>query len=306
MLLFYAHLQQKMLHRRFHALGIAPIVAYFLLVFAFIVLSLFLFLKTEEYAKYIYVFVAIASIYNWSETNRNDFLLSIFTKNDYRKIRFIENTALSLPFIAFLCYKNAVLMAAFLLIATNLLALIRLRKGSFFTMPTPFYRYPFEFTVGFRQTWLFVLGLYALAVVGVVVANINLSLVCLGGCGLLGAVFYSRLEPDFYIWIFAMKPEDFLLKKFNTANIYTILLGLPISLLLFCYDTSLIYMILATIGLSCWLIAAILFAKYAAYPHEISVPTTFLLLFGFLFPPFSLFLVPFFYNRAKKRLGEIL
>jgi hypothetical protein len=305
MLRFYTDLQLKMLHRQFKALGIEPIVAYLLLGFGFIALSIFLFYKTK-YAPYLYVSLALSSIFLWSETNRNDFLLSVFTKKDYRNIRFVENSLLSLPFILFLCYKKAVLLAFFLLIATNLLALIRSRKGSFFTMPTPFYRYPFEFAVGFRQVWLFVLGLYGLAAIGVSVANPNLSLVCLGGCGLLAAVFYGNLEPDFYIWIFAEQPQAFLFKKLKTAAFYTFLLGLPISMLLLFYDVSLVWYILAVIAISIWAISAILFAKYAAYPHQISVPTAFLLLFAFLFPPFSLFLIPFHYFRAIKSLKRIL
>jgi hypothetical protein len=212
----------------------------------------------------------------------------------------------ALPFIVVLCFKNAFLMAICLLCATNILAFIRIKKGSLFTLPTPFYRYPFEFAVGFRQYLLLVLGIYALALIGVFVGNTNLSLVCLGGISLLGFSFYINLEPDFYIWIFADSPERFLKKKFYTANFYTLVLGLPISVGLFCYDTALGYLIFAVTGLGFIAISAVLSAKYASYPNQISVPTLFLLFLCFVFPPFALVFIPYFYIKAKKRLSRIL
>jgi hypothetical protein len=294
-----------MLHRRFQALGIAPALAYCLLLLAFLAFSFFLFYKTQ-YAHYILVFVALLGVYNWSETRRNDFLLSVFTKKDYRTIRFIENTAVALPFSLFLCYKNAYLTAFCLLVATNVLALIRVQKGSFFTMPTPFYRYPFEFTVGFRQSWLAFLGLYALAIIGVSVGNFNLSLAALGFVGLFAMGFYSRLEPDFYIWIFNTKPAYFLIQKTKIAAFYTFLLGFPIILLVLCAAPNLLLWTLGIPILSICYVFVMILAKYAAYPSEISLPMVFILIFSLLFPPFLIVLLPFLYFRAIRRLSVIL
>ena len=305
MLGFYTQLQFKMLHRRFQALGISPTFAYFLLLFAFLAFSVFLFYKTE-YAPYIYTCVALAGVYNWSETQRNDFLLSVFTKKDYRAIRCIENTAVALPFSLFLCIKNAYFVAFLLLCATNILAFIRIQKGSFFVMPTPFYRYPVEFAVGFRQSWLAVLGLYTLSIIGVSVGNTNLSLAALSFVGLFAMGFHTTLEPDFYIWIFNTKPSDFLIKKAKIAAFYTFLLGFPISLLLLIAAPPLFLWTFGITILSIFYVFVAIFAKYAAYPNDISLPMGFIIIFSLLFPPFLLFLLPFLYLRTIKHLSFVL
>ncbi len=148
----YFLLQHKILNRKLIDFGVPIWVGYILSPIVFVVLSSFLFYKTE-FAGYIYVFIALGLISKLSEPKRNDFLKAIFSKCDYLKIRLFENWIIGVPFIIFLIYKESYLFALILVVLSAIVGLFNFNINTNFTIPTPFGKYPFEFAVGFRKTF---------------------------------------------------------------------------------------------------------------------------------------------------------
>jgi hypothetical protein len=132
-----------------------PLVSYLfalLIFFVFVGLSMSLFYKTT-FAPYLYVLISLYLTSNLSEIKRNDFLEICFGNERYRKVRILENLIVALPFVIFLIYKQQFYPGIFLLAFTVLLALSKFKMSYSMTIPTPFYKKPFEFTVGFRNTF---------------------------------------------------------------------------------------------------------------------------------------------------------
>jgi len=75
----YFQLQFKMLNRKMIDFGIPLLIGYTLLPLTFILLSNYLFEKTE-YANYLYALIALSFVSKLSEPKRNDFLKSIFNR----------------------------------------------------------------------------------------------------------------------------------------------------------------------------------------------------------------------------------
>jgi hypothetical protein len=294
-----------MFGRQLSDFGINPIIGYLLLPILFLGLSLYLFVKTE-FAEYIYAFLSASLLISLSEANRNDFLKTCFSNKHYRKIRLLENTILALPFFAFLVYKGCFHTAAALLILEIILAFIVFGNKINYTVPTPFYKQPFEFIVGFRKTFWVVLLAYFTTYMAIVVDNFNLGLFSMMVVVFVCMYFYAYLEKAYFVWIFQTSPRRFLFDKIKTALLYSTALGLPIvaGLCLFYPDK-----INIIIGLQClgymYLSTAVL-AKYSAFPSEINLPQAFFMAFGIVFPPLLLAIAPFFYFQSIKRLNEIL
>jgi hypothetical protein len=82
----YFLLQFKMLNRKMIDFGLPILIGYALLSFVFILLSNYLFEKTE-FANYAYGLFALSFVLKLSEPRRNDFLKSIFNKHNYNVIQ---------------------------------------------------------------------------------------------------------------------------------------------------------------------------------------------------------------------------
>ena len=84
--------------------GLPVLIGYAILPVVFVLLSNYLFEKTE-FANYVYGLFALIFISKLSEPKRNDFLKSIFNTYNYKKLRIVENIIYCLPFTLFLIYK---------------------------------------------------------------------------------------------------------------------------------------------------------------------------------------------------------
>ena len=151
-MLDYFHLQSKILNRKITEFGLPLLIVYPLIFIVFILLSNFLFLKTQ-FAPYIYGLIVLGFVSNRSAPKRNDFLKLIFSKKNYLKLRCIENLLYSIPFLAFLTYKGLFIYMIVLIVLTISLTFINFSTNIIFTIPTPFSKNPFEFSVGFRKTF---------------------------------------------------------------------------------------------------------------------------------------------------------
>ena len=302
---YYFSLQYKMLNRQLTEFGINPILGFALSAILFVGLSFFLFLKTA-YAPYIYVFFGISSVIKLGEINRNDFLKSCFPKKEYIQLRAIENILIASPFIVFLLFQlNWIFAIALFLIAT-FLSVFNFNQQLNHTIPTPFYRYPFEFIVGFRKTiFMFFLAAF-LTYMSIHVGNFNLGLFALGLILLTSMSYYLEPEDRYFVWIYNITPKAFLFKKMQIAVIHATLLCLPFSVLLAIFFPHDIAMILALQCLGYLCLITVLLAKYSAYPSKIGLPQGIMLFVSVWFPPALLGVIPYLYKKSIERLSNTL
>lgn len=294
-----------MANRRLRAFGLAPVLAYPLGLILFVGLSFYIFYKTPH-AAYLYPVLALSLVANLSKKERNVFLQYCFPERKYQRLRIIENLLVAVPFILFLIVKMAFLEALGLMLLAILLSFIK--AGSFYDyrLPTPFYRYPFEFTVGFRKAFLFLLLVYFVATMGFWVDNFNLSIFALVLIFTTTLTFYTVPEAPFYVWIFAQKPNQFLLHKIWIAVTYANLLALPISIAALILYPSFWWVILLAQLVGTFFLVAVILAKYADFPKEIGLPAAIFLAVAIPFPPVLLLIIPYFYKRAIQRLNQFL
>jgi hypothetical protein len=302
---YYFSLQYKMLNRQLTELGINPILGFVLAAVLFGGLSFFLFLKTE-YAPYVYVFFGISSVIKLGETNRNDFLKSCFPKKEYIQLRAIENILIAAPFIIFLLFQLNWIFAIALLFIASILSVFNFNQQLSYTIPTPFYRYPFEFVVGFRKTFFMFFLVVFLTYMSIHVGNFNLGLFGLGLVLLTALSYYAEPEDRHFVWIYNTTPKAFLFKKIQVAIIHATILCLPFSILLAIFFPNDILMILALqcVGYLC--LITILLAKYSAYPSKIGVPQGLMLFISVWFPPALLGVIPYLYKKSIERLSNTL
>lgn len=301
----YFLLQYKMTNRKLSEWGINPFVAYMLMVVGYIFLSGYLYSVTE-FANYVVLFAAISTITKTSETNRNDFLLIVFGNNKYRQIRVIENVCISLPFSILLLYHNAYIESALLLMVGIFLAGFAFKVNLNIAIPTPFYKKPFEFTVGFRNTfYLFPLA-YALLGIAISVDNMNLGIFSMLLVVFISLTYYAKPEDEYFVWSYSSKPGKFIFDKIKTGTIYATTLALPILITLAIFyplkaDEIVLF---AIIGLS-FLWTTVL-AKYAAYPNPMGLPEGVLIAMCVYYPPLLIAVIPYFYYKSVKKLNTLL
>ncbi len=301
----YIKLQVKMVARKMIEFGINPIIGSLLLSVIFIFGSYLLFLKTEL-AGYIYMFIALSLVIKLSEGRRKDFLKSVFSISKYYKIRVMENISVILPFLLVLIYKQQYIESSVLVSTSALLVFIRIDINNNYTIPTPYYRFPFEFLVGFRSTFYLFIIVCFLVFMSIRVGNFNLGAFSVIVVYFIIINYYLKLENEYYVWSFSCSPEMFILNKIKTSLWYSTSLVIPIAIALGLFFSENIYTLLIIIVLGYVYLITIILAKYSSYPTEMNLPQVILIGFSFLFPPLLLGIIPFFYIRSTKHLNEIL
>jgi hypothetical protein len=238
---------------------------------------------------------------------RTSFLQQCFPSQTFWKVRLLENSLFTIPFVAFLCYKTAYVEAVILLVGTVLLSFVNHIGLRSFVIPTPFGKRPFEFVIGFRNTfWIFPL-LYGLTVIGIFVGNYNLgvfSLLVVFACCMS---FYATPEPLYYIWIHHKSPQEFLAEKLKTAMLYSSILIAPITIGLatfFSVEKLQITLVFVAIGFG--FLALTILGKYSNYPSKVPVFQTLAMICCLLFPPLLIIALPYFYKRALHNLAQYL
>ncbi|MBV7441700.1 ABC transporter permease [Weeksellaceae bacterium TAE3-ERU29] len=301
----YFILQFVMINRKMKEEGINPFLGYLLGFVAFGFISEYFFQKTD-FAKYLMILVCLSFQLKLSEKNRNDFLLSTFGDKTKNKIRILENLCVCIPFIIMLLYESFFLEAFILLGLSVVFALFSFKSTFNFSVPTPFSKNPFEFSVGFRKTFLIFPIAYAFTIISINVNNINMGIFSMLLIFLTILSYYAKPEQEYYVWIHADTPREFLKNKIIIATKYAILLVLPIlvSLLIF-YPTE-FKLILEFFLIGILFLWTIIFAKYSAYPREMSLPEGIMIAFSLYFPLLLFAIIPYFYNKSIKKLKTIL
>ncbi|MBO9618808.1 MAG: hypothetical protein J7539_07190 [Niabella sp.] len=301
----YFQLQFKLLNRHIKDFGLSPLWGWLLGTIIFILGSKFLFARTS-YAGFLYLFIAGSFLLNLSNRKRNRFLKGVFSRQQFSKIRFIENGVVALPFIIFLLFKQDYLFALGVVILSTALSFFNYASGFNKALPTPYGKRPFEFLLGFRQYILAIIAAWLLTGIAIFVTNFNLALVSFAGLFLLSVSFYSTPEELIYLWNFNRSPRAFLAEKAQTALLQVSVLSfVPLIALLIVFPGK--WWLLAGIQLLGYLyILLFILIKYTSYPEEINLVR--LLTFGACvgFPPLLLGLIPFYYSRAAKQLTTYL
>jgi len=304
-----------------------PIIGYLfavLIFFVFVGLSISLFYRTI-FAPYLYILVSLYLTSNLSESKRNDFLEICFGTERYRKLRIVENLIVALPFVIFLMCKQQFYPSIFLLVLTVLLALSKFKITYSITIPTPFYKKPFEFTVGFRNTFFMFFIAYGLTISAIVVDNFNLGMFALMLIFLTVSSYYLKPENEYFVWSYSLTPARFLVEKMKNAFLFTFYLCSPILILLsifnfenldallqvtylgsyaFIFENIAALLLITLIGFI-FLITVIL-AKYSAYPYEINLAQAMMIVFCFIFPPLYILVIPFFATQSIHKLKRFL
>ncbi len=294
-----------MLKRESIEFGLHPIMASVLSVAGFMGLSIYLFTKTE-YAQYCYSLIALWAVIKYAENSRNDFLKFTYKKKIYLKVRITENIILVLPFVLFLVYKKEFFHALFLIAFSIMSIFFKPYRKVAFILPTPFYKKPFEFIVGFRKWIIGIVLTYVVTGISLMYQNFNLGLFSLGFVFLICLSFYNEPENVFFVWMYKLNARRFLAEKIATATMFATIIALPISLALIIFFKTNIIVVAGVQFLGyCYLSAAIL-AKYANYPKKMNLPNSILLLLGIVLPVLLAGLIPFFYHQSNKQLKAIL
>ena len=294
-----------MLNRKMIDFGLPILIGYTFLPLIFILGSNYLFRKTA-FANYLFGLLAVLVVSKLSEPNRNNFLKSIFSKKKYRILRILENIIYCMPFTLFLIYKKQFIFSLLLNLAVIITALFNFGTTLNITIPTPFSKKPFEFTVGFRKTFYMFPIAYFLTYISISVGNFNLGVFSILFMALICFSYYSEIENEYFIWNFKQSSKEFLLDKTKTCLTYFTLLTAPsiISLSISFYNEIAVLMILFILCYAYLL--TIILGKYSAFPNNMRLPQGILILMSFAFPPILFVVIPLFYSQSIKKLNTIL
>jgi len=301
----YFMLQHKMIDRKLIEFGVHPVLGYALIAIAFVIGSMVIYSRVL-YPDYVYSLVATFTIIKLSEPKRNQFLKTCFNHLDYRKIRTIENLLLAIPFLIFMLWKGSYLFSLLLFIGSTIAAEYFNRYNWNQVIPTPFGKWPFEFTRGFRAAFILILLSYFLCFMGIRVDNFNLSLFSLGLLFVICISFNGETEGEYFVWIHRMTPKSFLLYKIKIALIYSIGLTLPIIIALLILFTSYVAPILIITCIGLLNVVTMVITRYSRYPKNMGLPESLLYVISALFSPLMIFALPYFYKRSINQLYKTL
>lgn len=300
----YFDLQLVMTNRKIEEAGLNPVLVCLLGLILFVVLSEYIFHKTE-FAKYLIILVCFSFQFKLSENRRTDFLLSTFGDKSKNKIRVLENSIVCIPFVSILIYKILFLEAIILFLCSITIALFSFRTSLNFTIPTPFSKNPFEFLTGFRKTFFMFPLAYALTAIAINVDNFNLGIFSMLLISITTLSYYSKPEEEYYVWVHADTTKSFLKKKIIIATKNYILLTIPILIGLLIFYPIKFGLILLFLFIGILFLWTILLAKYSTFPDEIHLSIGLIIAFTILFPPLILVVIPYLYTKSINNLKLI-
>jgi len=302
---FYFTLQYQRFSRIVQDAGMNPYIGFLISIAVFVVFTYSTFLKIP-YPQYVYSVIALGVINILGKSKRNEFLKNAYSVTNYKKIRGLENLFLILPFvISLMLYQHYLIGLGVLLIAL-LLSFYNKINSFQFVIPTPFYKHPFEFVIGFRKTFFMFFIAYTLSIISISVGNFNLGIFALLVVFFTSLNYYTKPEPFHYVWVHKANAVAFLKTKIKLAILQSLLLSAPIVVLLIVFNLDKTHFVLLFELVGILYVLTALLGKYAYYPSEVNLVQGFTIMFSILFPPLLLIIIPVFYNQAKQRLTPIL
>ncbi len=294
------------MYRHIDEFGVIPLLGIAIIIAVFIGVSSAIF-DNLLYPNYCYLLIGLGLSLQLSTKKRTVFLKKCFPTQTFWKVRILENTLFILPFSIFLSYKQFYIESMLMHILAIGISCVNNIGIQSFTIPTPFGKKPFEFVIGFRNSfWIYILA-YALTFISVVVENYNLGIFSLIIVFVTCMSYYSKPEPLYYVWIHTFTPKAFLYDKLKTAILFTGLLALPIiSALTVGFSIVELQFTLMFTCIGFGFIIVTILGKYHNYPSNIPLFQGFALLVSLIFPPLLFVFIPIFYKKAIKNLNAIL
>jgi len=305
MLIEYIKLQFKLNFRKLKDSGFNPWVLIMLMIAGFAGLTVYLFSQTS-YAEPIYVAIALSFIGKLSDEKRNEFFKINFGHSKAKQIRIAENLVLAFPFLLVLIFKSLFFGAAFLGGFCLLLALFQFKTQFSFAIPTPFSKKPFEFAVGFRNSFPLLIAAYGLIPLAVQFSNFNFSIFALVITFVISMSYYNKPEDEYYVWSSNRTPAQFLFEKIKIALGHSSILIAPLVAAIgyFFPENSIVLLQFILVGWA--FLAAIVLAKYSSFPDEMNASQGVLIAICITFPPLLLAVIPFLFQKSKTRLSALL
>lgn len=283
-----------------------PLVSSLFLIAAFLGLSYLIFQRVK-FSQYLYSLIGIIVVGTISTSRKRiEFIQQVFKTKALFKIRMLENGSLALPFSCVLFYKGELLLALLLMLAALTLVLVPANVKLNKTIPSPFSRFPFEFTRGFRRFFLLNIVAYVLTYFAIESRNFNLTAFFLLVSFLISATYYSVAEPLYYLWIYQHNPKLLVRHKLLIIFTYSMIPVIPIATSMIIFFPLYYWATLLLLLIGIIYVTLFMFAKYANYPFEMSITDGFIVAASILFPPLSLITIPIFYSRSVKTLNKIL
>ena len=279
--------------------GLDPLVSYILIPILFVGLS-FVWMSKDMLTQWTYIFPPVFVLFIISHPDKLQFYKQIYTKDIFSRIRWIENFLIAIPFLLFLFFKSLFLPFIVLLSITIIISMKDRNEWTPIALPTPFYRFPFEFTSGFRYSWILIIGFYALAIISCFVGNETLGIFSVITLALSSTFYYQYPETEYFVWIHNMDSKIFIIHKIKIATAYTLLIVMPMLILVVVmWPSYTLWTVLGVLSALMFLATAIV-AKYTMYPHFFNLPLVLAMSLGFVAPPLLLILFPILYNKAIK------
>lgn len=218
----------------------------------------------------------------------------------------LENGSLALPFSCVLFYQGELPLGLLLILVALSLILLPASAKLNTVIASPFGRFPFEFTRGFRRFFILFITSYVIVYFAVISNNFNLAGLSLLTTFLVSATYYSTTEPLYYVWVYWNDPKRFIRHKLRIIFVYSIVPAIPIATTMIIFFPPDFWITLLLLLIGTMYVVVFMLAKYANYPFEMSITDGFIVAGSILFPPLLLVIIPIFYHRSLRTLNNIL
>ncbi len=298
---YYFYLQYVRLCRWLESVGIQPQIGMLLIAIFFIIGSQLFF---DKYSWSSWVYVLLALIFTFRNLKGESMLqmIKVLDEKSYKKLKWINQFILLLPFLMMLCWNAYYMQAGLLLLLVVLTTLFDLQQSFVPHFVTPFRKIPFENIVGFRQNIVLIAILYFVLMRSLQVGNFNLALGIQAGIFLVHAMFYIKPEHPYFVWSYNMDGHNFIMHKIKYAILGASIEVAPVILLNMVFFSKMILWIVLVYFIGILFLLTVVLAKYSSYPNEMNLPQAILISLCIGFPPLILICIPLFYKQSQKRL----
>lgn len=304
-MIHYFKLQLLLIHRAVVASGLNAGLVYLISIILFFGGSAIIYEKTA-YADWLILLSAFSSVTHLSTKRRTDFLNLTFGDARARSIRVIENVLVSLPFVSVLLAHQSWLFALACPVTLAGLSFFQTRTIGSWVLPTPFSKKPFEFSTGFRRSFLLLLAAYVIMTIAIIYAYFTFSAAALILVFLIMISFYNLPETEYIVWSHSLIAQQFLWMKIRHAAVASLLLVLPMIIaVLLRFPQEWKWIGIFVLAGYAYLFTLVV-AKYASFPQELNISQGILIAISLTFPPFLLLLFPYFFKRSCERLKPYL
>lgn len=302
---FYYRLQFLSLKRSLEEAGLSIAAALVILVLGYA--GLFYAAKqSPTIVSLLLLFVQYSLLLPVNDKDRRDFMKQLFPTRDYSRMLLYENILITLPLVIIAVYSSVWLaMLGFLVLPLvyHQLATWHIYGAS---MPTPFWRKPFEFIILFRRWWLVLVILHVLLGIALYVGNENLAFILLFVQIMLSLKAYDVVEDELLVWNYSLSPQDFLLRKLKRGILHCLLLNalMLFALLIAFPENVLIIALIVVVGLLLLLLSILM--KYSSYPRRPGVGEILITISAIVTMILIPYLYYYFYKKSIQQLQKYL